>query len=126
MDEPLYPERHWWHAGDCGKQPLKDIVKWTQGGTFHRYGRTFIESHGDVDEALLLMCAHRALVEFTSTIARHYTLDWSLFAVRTGDPASRVLVRPHMTPEDAAYAALTLIEQDDREYYEQNLVVGFA
>lgn len=67
-----------------------------------------------------------ALLEYVGALGGYGYVEFAVKFQQTGDPDSWGSTRPHFTPEDAAYAALTMIEEHEREVYETNLVMGLA
>ena len=127
MEPARYPHREIVHAGECGKQPLDDLRVWTQGLTFHPYGVRAYDRGPTIEEALERMREHPAALEFQGKMTIWGSgLEWHVRFRQAGDPDSWGSCGWHMTPEDAAYAALALIEEQEREAYEEALVVGIA
>lgn len=56
---------------------------------------------------------------------RGYVEFWITYR-QAGDPDSSGFGGAYLTPEDAAYSALSMIEAHEREVYEENLVAGLA
>jgi hypothetical protein len=126
LDAPLYPERSTVRAGECGKQPIKDLEAWVRGGTFHRYGVRATDRGPTVEEALARCRDYPHVLTFAGEASWIRGLNWGVRFRQVGDPDSWGMTTPHMTPEDAAYAALTLIEEHEREVYELTVPIGFA
>lgn len=127
MAPPLYPRRELVQAGECGTKPLKDLERWARGLAFHPYGIAAHNRLDTIEESLQEMREHPMLLEFTGVLATGGRgLNWSVRFRQIGDPDSHGLTSPHMTAEDAAYAALALIEPHEREAWETALVVGHA
>lgn len=124
---PRYPKRNGYRAGECGREPLKDLERWVKGLTFHPYGVAAHDRAATVEEALENMRECPCRLEFTGEMLgyRGYVEFWITYR-QAGDPDSSGFGGAYLTPEDAAYSALSMIEAHEREVYEENLVAGLA
>ncbi len=119
LEQPLYPHRDWVEAGKCGKQPLEDLEAWVRGGTFHRYGVKATERGPTIEDALERCRDYPHVLTFDGKLSWIRGMDWSVKFRQVGDPDSWGMTSPHMTPEDAAYAALSMIEEHERDLFER-------
>lgn len=145
LDPPLFPLRHWVgpperedaertavRAGQASVRYVGGTVDllqhWVCGASFHRYGPSVLdvltEKHG-VEEAVRIFHEHPARLDLEGRLMDG-TVRWLVSYQRAGDPDADGFHSGHSHLEDACYAALTMIEEHEREAYEQALVVGTA
>lgn len=121
MAPPLYPRNPWRRIGENGDANMRTLETWVRGGSFHPYGETAVDRYGVEN-----LFDHPGILELKAGLATVTGLTWTLYAVRAGDGSDYVHCGGHSHPGDAAYMALSLIEEDDREAWEAGLVVGIA
>lgn len=120
MQPPLFPPRQWYTVGDR-PETLVVLEKWVTGATFHRYAPNGWE--------LFDVFAREeipALLEFHANLIFPGRLTWSYRYQRAGDPEGTGHGSGHSHPADAAYCALSMIEEHERELFESTLLVGVA
>lgn len=122
MAPARWPRRDFYRVGEGADDHLKALESWVRGGRVHPYGRSSFEEYGDA------VFGQEGEVEFESRLAVYSGLSWRLRAVRRGDLTGKdaVFCSGYSHPGDAAYTALSLIEEHDREEFEARLVVGVA
>ncbi len=145
LEPPLFPQRHWVGPaerdaaeqvelggtayGIVGAGAIRALEHWVRGGTFHKYGRTvfdqLVEELGTPDAAVERMHEVRARLKFEGEL-RDGGLRWMVTYQRSGDRDAQGLSSGPSTVEDVAYSALTMIEEHEREVYEQTTVLGLA
>lgn len=129
LQAPLYPHRGFVKAGECGHEPIKHLEQWVRGIPFHPYGVAAHDRGPTLDEALQQIRYHPGILEFDGKLDQSggtRGIRWGVRFQQAGDPDSWGSTRPHMTAEDAAYAALALIEEHERDLFEQASPVGHA
>lgn len=153
LDPPLFPLRCWVGppereaaeraAAEAGRASVRyiggtvDLLQhWVCGASFHQYGPSVLvaleEEHG-AEEAVRILHEHpaRILHEHPARLDLEGRLvdgaiRWLVSYQRAGDPDANGFHSGHSNVEDACYAALTMIEEHEREAYEEALVVGIA
>jgi len=129
LASPLYPQRSFVRAGECGLKPLRDLERWVKGASFHPYGIVSWEPQEDEDwpEALDRMreCPGELKID-GKLLDYRTTIEYWVWYRRAGESDAYGGGGPHMTPEDAAYSCLSYIEEHERQVYEQQLVVGLS
>lgn len=110
MNEPLYPERHIYHVEDNPEAP-RVLEAWVLGKNFHLYVPPRFVSRED-----------RSMYppDFDLRGEYHPALGyvrWSLRYQRGGEPDSRGFHSGGSGPNGICYAALSLIEEHDREWW---------
>lgn len=148
LDDPLFPERHWVDdrarakaeetplAGTAGTWNVRGTVAvlehWVRGGSFHRYGLTSLDELQrdglslDDTVAQTHYCKPRLSIEGHLREGYGRGTWWSISYQRLGVSEAYGGNAGYSTAEDAAYAALTLIEEHEREQYVEHLVLGVA
>lgn len=121
LDPPLYPERGCYQIGDdAAVGAFERLRLWVRGSVFHPYGFVARE-HPDYDiETGPLLDVRAALTGAFGSMRFTITYRQAGGFGRTG------FVSGHSSLDDAAYSALTGIEQDERDFYECDLVEGVA
>lgn len=105
------------------------MKRWVQGQPFHPYGR---RSWDCLDGETVAEAVERcrdipARLEFTGELLSYRsTVEFWITYQQTGDPGGSGFSGPWSSIEDACYASLTMIEEHEREVYEQTLIVGLA
>lgn len=122
MTAPLFPERHIYTIGERG-DTMETLRLWVNGGTFHPYAVPVWQregfEHDRRDDGRLL--------KYEGKMDEMGHMRWVVFFRQRGDDGSGTgLCGGYSHPADAAYSALHLIEEDERERYEQELVIGVA
>lgn len=145
LEPPLFPQRHW--VGPPEREaaerillggsaalylmvgPVRALEHWVKGGTFHRYTRSVYhqleDDLGSAEAAVEQMHRIRARLKFDGELVEG-RLRWTVSYQRAGDPDAYGGASGMSTAPDAAYSALTLIEEHEREIYEQTTVLGLA
>jgi hypothetical protein len=127
LDPSLYPRRTFVRAGECGLQPLRDLEAWVKGGAFHRYGVKAYDRGPTLEEALERMREIPGILKIDGELLDYRSrIEYWITYRQTGDTDSYGFGGAYFTPEDAAYSALSYIEERERKVYEENLVVGLA
>jgi hypothetical protein len=111
--------------------PLFALEVWVAGGTFHQYGRTSfdlaLERFGSPSEAVAEMALTKARLKLSANLAQGQRgMSWSLDYQRYGDPDAWGASSGYGSLDDIVYGALSLIEQHERQVYEESLVLGVA
>ena len=120
MKPAIFPERHIWTVSETGTAAQEALVRWALGSSFHHYGTL---RH---DQPNYEYREEGARVEFSSSIDWYGKLRWRVSYARSGERDSHGLCSGYSSPEDAAYSACSVIEEYEREVYEERLVVGVA
>lgn len=129
MEQPIYPRRNGYRVGECGRQPIRDMERWVRGLPFHPYGRRASDPlDGETVEDAVDRCRYSpSLLKIDGELLDYRsTVEFWIRYRQVGDADSSGFGGPHPSSEDACYAALSLIEQHEREVYERDLVVGLA
>jgi hypothetical protein len=145
LEPPLFPQRHWIGPPEraaaeqielggtayriVGTGTIRALEHWVRGGTFHKYGRSvydqLLEELGTPEAAVERMHEVRSRLKFEGEL-RDGGLRWMVTYQRSGDRTSSGFSSGQSTPEDVAYSALTMIEEHEREVYEQTAMGGLA
>ena len=126
LNPPLFPARLSHRTAETGDLAQKALLRWVRGGTFHPYAKP---RHEEEDWEPGEQKDNPGVLEYEGRF-----LDWGGYVVwgvhynRAGDPDpdAQGSNYGYSSAEDAAYAALTLIEEYERERYLSRLVVGIA
>lgn len=126
LDPPLFPDRSWYRTGETGESAQKALLRWVRGGSFHPYAKA---RHEEEDWEPGESKDNPGVLEYEG----HF-LDWGGYVVwgvrynRAGDPdwEAHGSNYGYGSAEDAAYSALTMIEEYERSRYIERLVVGIA
>lgn len=144
-EEPLFPQRHWVGpperdaaerialGGSAAKHlivgPVRALEHWVKGGTFHRYARSAYQQLedelGSAEAAVEQLHRVGSRLKFEGELIDG-DVRWKVSYQRSGDPDAHGLSSGGMTAQDVAYSALTMIEQHEREVYEQTTIVGLS
>lgn len=145
LEPALFPPRHWVGpperdaaerialGGSAAKYlivgPVRALEHWVNGGTFHRYSRPVYhqleDELGSADAAVEQMHRVRSRLKFEGDL-RDGMVRWRVSYQRSGDPDAYGLSSGGSTAQDVAYYALTMIEEHEREVYEQTTILGLA
>lgn len=122
LDPPLFPDRPTYKVGETGDRAQRALARWVRGGRFHKYGQLRWEQPdwqpGGEEGGRL---------EYRGTLYEGEELiRWIVSYGRAGEPNNDGFCSGYSSVEDAAYTACHLIEESEREAYEQNLVIGVA
>lgn len=124
LDDPIFPDRAWYHMGETGVKATKALMVWAKGGRFHPYGTL---RHEQDDYEFGESKEDPPMIKFMGELqvwSGH--MSWSVMYRRSGESDSFGASSGYGTSEDAAYAACTMIEEHEREQYLKNLVIGVA
>lgn len=109
LDPPRFPERSLYRQDEIAAlDPVEVLRLWVNGGCFHRYDPDPLKAELNI----------RAVLS-------EGRLSWYIGVCQYGTGRDG-WCSGHSTVEIAAYAMLAMIETDEREAYEQALVIGVA
>jgi hypothetical protein len=119
LAEELYPDRSLYRSGER-PEAIDDLQMWVKGGTFHKYGQPAHE-HEDYDWNV------KPTLQFVGELIDG-SMRWRVFYQRFGVPGNDGwgASSGYSHPADAAYGALHLIEEHERETWLERLVIGIA
>ncbi len=121
LEPPLYPERSFYQVGDDpAVGAFETLRQWVRGTPFHPYGVPARERPGyDFETGPLLDVSAHLTGAFGS-------MRFVLTYRQVGSFGRSGFVSGPMALDDAAHMALSGIEAEEREAYEESLVVGVA
>jgi hypothetical protein len=127
IESPIYPGGGFYKVSECGIKPLRDLERWVKGSKFHQYGVDVWEMFDTYKEALEMISDMPGKLEIKGELLdyRNQIQYWISYR-QAGNPDMYGFSGPHSSPENAAYMCLSLIEEEERKIYEENLVIGIA
>lgn len=125
MGPPLWPDRSSYRIGST-PETVAILSRWAAGARIHPYGLTALEQYG-YDACTEHPC-HLDVRGTRDGGGFTDALRWSVYGWRNGatETADRVHCSGYSDAGDACYAALHLIEEQEREDWEAALVLGLA
>jgi hypothetical protein len=119
LDQEFYPDRLVYGTAER-PEAVHDLERWVKGGTFHRYGQPAHE-HEEYDRTI------DASLRFTGELVDGW-MRWRVEYRRFGVPHidGWGMSGGYSHPADAAYGALHLIEEHERQEWLERLVIGIA